>query len=922
MLVWSGNHCGFRPLLCVVPDDADEQSAEESGPIKIASASRISDREARAVAFKGLFERLAAQASDPEWARFDRYVDSFRDVPAVALDLVRFLSGNVSAATMALIRCADAKFEYVWSLLKTLPFFWQLVPVREWTRAAQKYVQGTGSEPPEIQALLIERVIGVFKNRLPARIRGAELIGAWITQKISTGVPSDSYSEAEQVLAWVRRPAVCSLLMQSIATAEEQLLRLHADQHWPPGPAIADFHRILSPPSELRSLWRPTNEGTRFREAVLNAPIAASLASLCAVALDKTTVYQIRRLRDFDQEWFDTAYDNAMKIGMGILLEAWAGAVGVSETKTVGEFSRIARELSRRAARAVVSDLGPASEPLRSHLRELLERPGGEPGSFLGESVFEPIFDWERGAQPMKALAGNLLSRQLVAAMNRPPRELEPYRFAEDWHPYRHQLAAWETLSHTPPLSVGITSGTGSGKTECFLVPILDQLVREMLASGDNLVGVRALLLYPLNALINSQRDRLRAWTAGFGGKIRFCLYNGDTPETVPAHHRASSMEQVLARRELRDDPPPILVTNGTMLEYMLVRAEDQPILRAIGRQTAMDRAGRGSYLHRLASCRVALLLRRVMHAFRVRGEDVHFVATSATISDQNDRTALVSLQQFITDIAGIPRERVRVIDGKRAVPALPETIRPVSREPLNTARLRQIPEEEQFKALLSNEECVRIRIRLGETPAGALTLTDLTQELTRKDQRLQSREDRYRTLELLDLCSTTRGPNGEHFLPLRAHFFLRTQSGVWTCWNKQCPGRSDTSLNTPGWQFGKLFLKRRERCDACGSLTYPLAICLECGEEYLLATETLENGNTFLSAPGSTLEDDEFEPEIESEEENESGGSNANTGDIGRPRLIPAHPDHPALLLRFDLGTGQMLGGSAAGAEIPLAGP
>jgi hypothetical protein len=109
--------------------------------------------------------------------------------------------------------------------------------------------------------------------------------------------------------------------MQAMSAAEEELLQLHADQRWPPGPAIADFHRILSPPSELRSLWRPTTEGTGFREPVVNAPIAASLASLCAVPLDKTTVYQIRRLRDFDQEWFDTAYDNSMKIGMGILLE-------------------------------------------------------------------------------------------------------------------------------------------------------------------------------------------------------------------------------------------------------------------------------------------------------------------------------------------------------------------------------------------------------------------------------------------------------------------------------------------------------------------------------------------------------------------------------------------------------------------------
>lgn len=57
-----------------------------------------------------------------------------------------------------------------------------------------------------------------------------------------------------------------------------------------------------------------------------------------------------------------------------------------------------------------------------------------------------------------------------------------------------------------------MTSGTGSGKTECFMVPVLEDLYRELHENGNNpLIGVRALFLYPLNALINSQRERLDA---------------------------------------------------------------------------------------------------------------------------------------------------------------------------------------------------------------------------------------------------------------------------------------------------------------------------------------------------------------------------------------------------------------------------
>src|SRR5690625_7588756 len=74
-----------------------------------------------------------------------------------------------------------------------------------------------------------------------------------------------------------------------------------------------------------------------------------------------------------------------------------------------------------------------------------------------------------------------------------------------------------------------VTSGNGSGKTECFLLPILEDLYQEYQANGKQpLVGVRAIFLYPLNALINSQQERLQAWTQPFGQGIRYCLYNGE----------------------------------------------------------------------------------------------------------------------------------------------------------------------------------------------------------------------------------------------------------------------------------------------------------------------------------------------------------------------------------------------------------
>ena len=92
-------------------------------------------------------------------------------------------------------------------------------------------------------------------------------------------------------------------------------------------------------------------------------------------------------------------------------------------------------------------------------------------------------------------------------------------------------------------------------------------------------------MLYPLNALIASQRERLDAWTAPGKGKLRYCLYNGDLAETASSRDRrmaASAAPQCVSdRTELRRSPPPVLVTNLTMLEYMLVRRKDAPIVAA-----------------------------------------------------------------------------------------------------------------------------------------------------------------------------------------------------------------------------------------------------------------------------------------------------------------------------------------------------
>ena len=380
-------------------------------------------------------------------------------------------------------------------------------------------------------------------------------------------------------------------------------------------------------------------------------------------------------------------------------------------------FSELLPVLADRAKLSAIGELAFANEPLQRHLREIFTRSYGAPGAFLADPTFEAVFGWKKGEKKMSELAGNLLTHALVTAMDAPPAELKKdYRFAKSLRPYAHQLEAWRILGDEDPKSLIVASGTGSGKTECFMVPILDSLVRERENLGK-LIGVRALFLYPLNALINSQRERFRAWTHAFGEDIRFCLYNGNTPEKEPARIQREYKNEVLDRQSLRSQPPPLLVTNATMLEYMLVRSVDTPILRQSQgklKWVVLDEAH--TYIGSQAA-EAALLIRRVLLAFGVKPEEVRFVATSATIGDPQGEAGQ-KLRQFLADVAGVSQENVYLVSGEREIPALPRQ-REISN--LSLAELTETDASGDpsilFDELAKNETARKIRHRFVGRP-------------------------------------------------------------------------------------------------------------------------------------------------------------------------------------------------------------
>ena len=235
--------------------------------------------------------------------------------------------------------------------------------------------------------------------------------------------------------------------------------------------------------------------------------------------------------------------------------------------------------------------------------------------------------------------------------------------------------------------NVFVATGTASGKTESFIYPILFELYQQHLLGTLEDTGVRAMILYPMNALANDQRERLgeickRLDEAGSGFKPTFGQYTGQTPENKKDRYRnaAARIEEarngeIIFREQMRDNPPHILLTNYSMLEYLLIRPDDSRLFDG----------GRGKHWQFLVldeahqyrgakGMEMGMLIRRLKQRLRDGGRRNSFqcIATSATISrkkdadsekaDEGDKEAVAA---FAQELFGEPFSPSNIVFGK-----------------------------------------------------------------------------------------------------------------------------------------------------------------------------------------------------------------------------------------------------------------
>ena len=439
---------------------------------------------------------------------------------------------------------------------------------------------------------------------------------------------------------------------------------------------------------------------------------------------------------------------------------------------------------------------------------------------------------------------------------------------------YRHQEQAIRSVFGGR--NIVVATGTGSGKTEAFLYPILLHLYQEFEA-GTLGSGVRALVLYPMNALANDQRERLgeicgrlKAENSPF--HITFGQYIGETPEDEKdsSRHARDHMSErdqnghsiiengrvvhgeLVLRCEMRATPPHILLTNYSMLEYLLLRPYDSPLFDDGRARTWTFLVLDEAHQYRGAKgIEMAMLLRRLKQRLREGGRQGPFqcIATSATLAGgDGDKPAVA---EFATQLFGEPFDAADAILGETE--PIPES--GSSRFVSEDYRILSRALEGDVQALAQLSSCAvryNIAIPVNEEPPKAVgrllredkRATELRRRVTGSPCDVRSianqvfddlpEGERVAALsELVALLLRAEDTGtGARLLSARYHLFLRSLEGAFL------------SLHPDK----KIVLDRRGEEDTA---LFEIGLCRECGHHYLVGKIVNEKLVEAIRDPG-----------------------------------------------------------------------
>lgn len=448
------------------------------------------------------------------------------------------------------------------------------------------------------------------------------------------------------------------------------------------------------------------------------------------------------------------------------------------------KFKNIYVETQQRIKDSLLSLWATGDATLQKYILEILEEE-----KLMAEPVFQNTFPWTQDSKTFGEL-NTLFSNSFIDKLDKIKGD---YEFPKNRKPYVHQIKSWETLLKTNQ-SIAVTTGTGSGKTECFMIPVLQDLYENC----KNETGINAIFLYPLNALIGSQKKRIDTWVKALGG-LTYAVYNGNTEEEKKSDKRRDSFPELIDRKTIRETPPQILFTNPSMLEYILVRDKDVPILQKSQGKLRWILLDEAHTLTGSNAAEMALLIRRVIDAFGVNADDVKFAITSATVGKGKESEE--NLRKFMANLCGIDGSRITIITGKRQFNELPSNFKVDRKEIL-----------ERNRKLIYKRD--------------ALKLDDLLDGLINKQSSTIEKLDKVDELaeQIID---------NQSILPLRAHLFTRGIGGVYVCSNPECKKHQHFENKSP---LGTMTTFAEKICSSCEYPMYEMVACKSCGNELFKA--------------------------------------------------------------------------------------
>lgn len=513
-------------------------------------------------------------------------------------------------------------------------------------------------------------------------------------------------------------------------------------------------------------------------------------------------------------------------------------------------------------------------------------------------------------------------------------------------HLYQHQADALEAfLGEGHDLIV--STGTGSGKTETFLLPILARSIEEAAQRRQSyqMPGMRALLLYPMNALVNDQLTRLRrlfgnprliSWLQQrhhASRPIRFGMYTSRTPypglateeknrqqllplleyylqleteqtdqakelklfgrwptlnlEKLRAQVQngtisvSSSDIELYTRHQMQHWCPDVLVTNYSMLEYMMMRPIERSLFQQSAEWLAQDQANTllivldEAHLYSgVTGTEISLLLRRLQARLGIDRSRTQYILTSASLDTGTEGQQ--AILDFAAALAGSPTRpgsTFHIIQGQRLkAPAQParqtvpsegailsnfdlqafsaravnqaieyNVVGPLATQ-LNWPPLSQGEDVGQF--LGRNLPGLRSFCRLWEITTGqAVAFQQLASQLFPE---LNQQAQGTATSTLLALAAAATTQDGRSLLPVRAHLFFRGLPPIYACINPHCTARRITESKA---DIGTLWLSPRLHC-ICGARVYELYGHRNCGAVFLRAFAPSEPANFYWHEP------------------------------------------------------------------------